>query len=284
MRSSVTTNGAVTIVYQDCVKRVRMSTNSRQFERDGQTISYWTLGNETADRQFVWAHGWGQDHHAFLPLAESWQSSAFNIVLDFPGFGASPKPVSDWGTPEYADACAAFLATLPASRRLWIGHSFGCRVGMQIAARHPECIDALFLVAAAGLQRKLSPLAALKVKLKVALYKSLRALPTSDKDQLRERFGSADYRAAGEMRGILTKVVNEDLSEVAQQIRCPVQLIFGSDDSETPPELGQRLTKLIPDAQYVQLDGLDHYSVLGDGRHQTSFQLKQFADALENET
>jgi pimeloyl-ACP methyl ester carboxylesterase len=259
-----------------------MSTNSRQFERDGQTISYWTLGDETADQQFVWAHGWGQDHRAFLPLAESWQSSTFNIVLDFPGFGVSPRPASDWGTAEYADACAAFLATLPAGRRLWIGHSFGCRVGLQIAARHPECIDALFLVAAAGLQRKRSPLTALKVKSKVALYKFLRALPMGDKDRLRERFGSADYRAAGEMRGILTKVVNEDLSEVARHIHCPVRLVFGSADTETPPELGRRLAELIPDAQYIQLDGLDHYSVLVAGRHQTALQLKQFADALEN--
>jgi len=284
MRSSVTADGAVTIVYRDCAKRVRMSTNSRQFEQDGQTIAYWTLGDETADRQFVWAHGWGQDHHAFLPLAESWQSSALNIVLDFPGFGVSPRPTNDWGTAEYADACASFLATLPTGRRLWIGHSFGCRVGLQIAARHPECIDALFLVAAAGLQRKRSPLAALKVKSKVALYKSLRALPMGNKDRLRERFGSADYQTAGEMRGILTKVVNEDLSEVARQIRCPVRLVFGSADTETPPELGQRLAELIPNSQYIQLDGLDHYSVLGDGRHQTAFQLKQFADALENET
>ncbi len=114
-----------------------MSTNSRQFERDGQTIAYWTLGDETADQQFVWAHGWGQDHHAFLPLAESWQSSAFNIVLDFPGFGASPRPTEDWGTAEYADACAAFLATLPAGRRVWVGHSFFRLVGRPIAPPPP---------------------------------------------------------------------------------------------------------------------------------------------------
>ena len=45
----------------------------------------------------------------------------------FPGFGASPRPTKDWGTADYADYCAAFLNTLPAARRLWIGHSFGCR-------------------------------------------------------------------------------------------------------------------------------------------------------------
>lgn len=243
-------------------------------------MAYWTLGEETAARQFVWAHGWGQDHQAFLALAETWQSTAYNVLIDFPGFGNSAKPGNDWDTAEYADYCAKFLGALPKGHRIWVGHSFGCRVGLQIAARHPDCIDGLFLVAAAGLQRKRSFLSAVKVKSKIALYKSLRALPIGDKDRLRERFGSADYRTAGEMRGILTKVVNEDLAETATRIHCPVRLVYGSADTETPPELGIRLAELIPSAQFVQLEGLDHYSILGEGRHQTAFQLKQFTDAL----
>ena len=34
-----------------------MSTISRQFEVDGEKIAYWTLGDEAAERQFIWAHG-----------------------------------------------------------------------------------------------------------------------------------------------------------------------------------------------------------------------------------
>ena len=83
------------------------------------------------------------------------------------------------------------------------------------------------------------------------------------------------------MRGILTKVVNEDLSPQAREIRLPVKLVYGSRDDETPPEIGERLAALIPGGSFVQLDGLDHYSILGDGRHQTVFQLKQFIDGLE---
>lgn len=261
-----------------------MSTLSRRFEHDGQAIAYWTLGDEAAGRQIVWAHGWGQSHAALLPLAESWTNAACNMLVDFPGFGESPRPATDWGTAEYADACAAFLKTLPRGRRVWVGHSFGCRVGLQLAARHPDCVDALFLIAAAGLQRKRSPVSRLRVNSKIALYKFLKILPLGDKDRLRERFGSADYRAAGALRGILTKVVNEDLADAARQIRCPVRLVFGSKDTETPPEIGQRLAQLIADARFIQLDGLDHYSVLAEGRHQTAYQLKQFIDELETPT
>ena len=54
---------------------------------------------------------------------------------------------------DYADAFAEWLSTLPRARRIWIGHSFGCRVGLQLAARHPATVDGLFLIAAAGLPR-----------------------------------------------------------------------------------------------------------------------------------
>ncbi len=269
------------VQYRDCAKRVRMSTISRQFEIDGEKIAYWTLGDEAAERQIIWAHGWGQDHRAFEQLAESWATGAFNILIDFPGFGASPRPRVDWGTAEYADACAVLLKQFPRCERIWVGHSFGCRVGIQLATRHGNLIDGLFLVAAAGLPRRRSGLSRLRVQSKIALYKSLRALPFGDKDRLRERFGSADYKAAGDMRGILTKVVNEDLSPQAREIRLPVKLVYGSRDDETPPEIGERLAALIPGGSFVQLDGLDHYSILGDGRHQTVFQLKQFIDGLE---
>src|SRR5580704_13957468 len=82
----------------------------------------------------IWAHGWGHTHRAFL------------------GLGDSRPPPAVWGTADYADAVAEWLATLPAGRRVWIGHSFGCRVGLQLAARHLQAVEALFLIAAHGLQ------------------------------------------------------------------------------------------------------------------------------------
>ena len=82
----------------------------------------------------------------------------------------------------------------------------------------------------------------------------------------------------------MTRVVNEDLSDVAKLVRCPVALIYGAADDETPPEIGRRLAKIIPDASYVELDGLDHYSVLGAGRHQIAYQLKRFVETLEEAT
>ena len=62
----------------------------------------------------IWAHGWGQDRRAFLPLATSLARSAHHTLLDFPGFGDSPRPPEDWDTADYADAVAEWLGALAA--------------------------------------------------------------------------------------------------------------------------------------------------------------------------
>lgn len=238
---------------------------------------------DAARWHFVWAHGWGQNRAALKPLAQSLFTVGTHDFIDFPGFGSSPKPAAAWSTADYADFMARWLAQNTLGKPVvWVGHSFGCRVGLQIAARHPGAIDRMLLVAGAGLPRRRSALEQAKLKGRVYGYKALKRLaPLAgvSQDQLRDKFGSADYKAAGDMRDILIKVVNEDLSDVAAQVACPVHLVYGREDTETPPDIGERLAQLIPGAHLAVLDGLDHYSVLGAGRHQVAKRLKTLLGA-----
>ncbi len=57
-------------------------------------------------------------------------------------------------------------------------------------------------------------------------------------------------------------------------------LVFGMNDSETPPEMGERLQKLIPGAELTVLDGQDHYTLLAEGRHQVTPILKRFIEKI----
>jgi pimeloyl-ACP methyl ester carboxylesterase len=125
-------------------------------------MAVFRLDGEASQRAplLIWGHGWGHTHRALLPLAESLRRVAPSALVDFPGFGESPIPPGPWGTEDYADAMAEWLAGLGTTRRVWIGHSFGSRVGLQLAARHPELVQGLFLIAAAGLPRQRSPPAA----------------------------------------------------------------------------------------------------------------------------
>lgn len=218
----------------------------------------------------IWGHGWGRSRADFLPLARSLERRAHHTVLDFPGFGDSPRPREDWGTEAYADALAEWLRTQPARRRIYVGHSFGSRVGLRLAARHPDLLDAMVLVAGAGLQRRRSAWQRLKIFARVRAFKALKLVERLGLDVSRYRsgFGSADYRDAGAMRPIFVKTVREDQTDVAKAIRCPVVLLYGEHDTETPPEFGTRLQGLIPGARLAILPGLDHLTVLTDGAPQ----------------
>jgi pimeloyl-ACP methyl ester carboxylesterase len=255
-------------------------TAAGQFEAGGAVFRYHSLGRAAGSEaaHLIWAHGWGQDHRVFSGLAGQIERAGVHTLLDFPGFGDSPRPPKDWGTADYADAVATWLGTLSFRHTIWIGHSFGCRVGLQLAARHPDMVGGMILIAAAGLQRRRTPLQRLRLAGKVASYKLIKRMAALGVplERWRDRFGSADYRSAGPMRGILVKVIGEDLTAVAARVACPVRLIYGSRDDETPPEMGWRLQKLIPNASLTIVEGCDHHTILTDGLHQILFHLDRF--------
>ena len=247
---------------------------------DGTTISVARVGAIGSSMSLIWGHGWGQSGGALLPMAESLGAFAGSAVLDFPGFGGSPPPPTTWGTEEFADHVAKWLASTPPACRIWIGHSFGCRVGLQIAARHPGLLSGLVLIAAAGLRPKRSVRLQTYYLLRRNLFRLTRVVVGEGSllEFMRSRLGSSDYKAAGEMRPILSRVVSEDLSEVARAVTCPTLLIYGEQDKDTPPEIGQRLQQLIYNSSLMILDDFDHHSILLDGRHQVVRHIKAFAE------
>jgi pimeloyl-ACP methyl ester carboxylesterase len=231
---------------------------------------------------FVWGHGWGQSAVVLLPLAESLSNFGFSSLIDFPGFGRSPLPPAAWGTADYADAVADWLSTLPKERRIWVGHSFGCRVGIQLSSRHPGMLNGMVLVAAAGLPRHRSPMERGRIWLRQRSFKMAKCFVSEGPrlEQIRSRLGSSDYYAAGKLRPILTRVVNENLATVARTVDCPTLLVYGELDKDTPKEIGERLSRIVPKAELIVLDGFDHHSILVEGRHQLTRQILRFAEGI----
>jgi len=233
-------------------------------------------------QRLIWGHGWGQSSAILVPLAEALKPFAPSTLIDFPGFGKSTLPPESWGTAEYADMVAQWLGTQPRAQLVWIGHSFGGRVGIQLAARHPQLLTGMVLIASAGLRRQRTLPQQIRFSLRKAFFKTakrfLREGPQLER--LRQRMGSADYRSAGALRPVFNRVVSEDLTDVARKVRCPTLLIYGKEDTETPPEMGQRLKELIPRAELMILDGFGHLNILNEGRHQVALQIRKFLQSL----
>lgn len=197
----------------------------------------------------VFLHGWGCDGSIFLPIAQRLQKHT-NYLIDFKGFGKSDLPPFDgWTVNDYAADLFDFFSQNALSNVTIVGHSFGCRVAMVLAAEHPELVARMLFASPAGLRRF-----SLKRWWRVRLYK------------LRKLFGvvnygnaAEDYINSGQLKNTFVKVVNEDLSDYAIRIRCPVLIVNGRDDSTTPLRHAQKLCKLIPNGNLTVIDG-DHFA------------------------
>ncbi|MEL7031214.1 MAG: alpha/beta hydrolase [Pseudomonadota bacterium] len=228
----------------------------------------------------VFGHGWGRTYRDFIPVAEALAPVANSYLVDFPGFGDTPRPDETWGTLDYADHMLAYMSSeYGLSNFLWVGHSFGGRVGMRIAASHPGAIRHLFLVASAGVPRTRSMLQRLQGRRRGMEFKIRKAMAKGDAEvqKLESQYGSLDYIQSREtgLRDIFVKTVNEDQTETLGDITCPTTLIYGGKDDDTPVEVGQKLAAGIPDAELIVCPHYDHISILDRGRHQIALCIKE---------
>ncbi|MDG2113717.1 MAG: alpha/beta hydrolase, partial [Actinomycetota bacterium] len=106
-------------------------------------------------------------------------------------------------------------------------------------------------------QRKSKP--ALRYRIGRALHRT-GILRDHHLEGLRDKYGSADYRAAsGVMRDVLVTTVNESYEDQLKAISAPVELVWGDGDDAAPPEIAIRSEALLVDAQLTLLHGTDHF-------------------------
>ncbi len=205
-------------------------------------------------KDVVFLHGWGCDASAFL-FAANFLKDEFRVTLvDFSGFGGSGAPDYPYGVPDYADETLAVLGALGVRRACFVGHSFGGRVCLELAARRGEHVKALVLVDSAGLK----PRRGLKYQVKVLLHKALKRIG------LKGLKGSADYRQLSPlMKETFKKVVNYDQTPLLCHILCPTAIFWGKDDRETPMYMARKLCRGIADSAMFTLDG-GHFAFAED--------------------
>lgn len=213
------------------------------------------FGERAGDSPRVLAlHGWGRDHRDWSGALSGLDA----LVLDLPGFGASPPPPEPWGSAEYAAALEPVLDELidPA---VVVGHSFGGTVALQLAASAPERVGALVLSGVPLARRRAGARPRLGFRAVRALHRA-GVVGEQRMESARQRYGSDDYRRAeGVMRSVLVKAVAEDYDEVLATIECPVELVWGVDDSAAPIEGARWAATRLRRADLTELSG-DHFA------------------------
>lgn len=237
-------------------------------EVDGYNICYKITG--TGEETVVMLQGWGTDLGVYDSVANSINERYRFVQFDFPGFGGSDEPREAWNVDAYADFFCKFMQALEIKKATLIGHSYGGRVIIKLAARDsiPFEIKNIVLIDSAGIMPKRS----FSQKLKVRRYKILKkilnmkvvyALFPELIDDWRSQQGSADYRNASPMmRQCLVMAVNEDLTELLPKIEQDTLLIWGDKDTATPITDAKLMEERIPNAGLVVLKGAGHFSFL----------------------
>jgi pimeloyl-ACP methyl ester carboxylesterase len=187
----------------------------------------------------VLLHGWGASAESLAGIGKVLEDRFHVLTIDLPGFGWTPPPPAAWGTRDYAAHVEAVMESSGIASANLLGHSFGGRIALTIAAQHPEKVRRLVLVASAGIRPSRGPGHYLKVGA-AKLAKRMFSFPAWGRQgerilsTIRRKVGSRDYRNAGRMRGTLVRVVNEDLRDILSSVRAPTLIIWGDRDPEVP--------------------------------------------------
>ncbi len=207
--------------------------------------------------------GWARTHRDFDAALAGLDA----VALDLPGFGASPPPPRPWGAAEYADAVTPVLTEM-AQPSVVVGHSFGGRVAVHLAARNPGQVGALVLTGVPLLRRPgtSSPKPASVYRMARALHRR-GLLGEGPMERLRQRYGSADYRhATPVMRQVLVKVLSETYEEQLATIGCPTELVWGDDDRDVPVAVAVSAHDLLATSTLTIVPGAGHLTPLSAPR------------------
>jgi len=185
---------------------------------DGILVNFEQIGQEKKDAVIL--PGWKASIAEWLPIAESMTDKYRVTVIDFPGFGASESPPKNWGIFEYAQITKHLLEKLGIRKTTIIGHSFGGRIGILLAA-NTDVVEKLVLVDGAGMEIKDSWTRVIKFLSLTAAF-----MPEFIKQKVR----SSDYEQAGELREIMKRIVNQPLRGELMKIKVPTLIIWGEKD------------------------------------------------------
>ncbi len=193
--------------------------------------------------------------------------------MDFPCFGASECTDTPWGVKEYADWLLKFMDASGLKRPHVLAHSFGARVAFKLFSSENSRFDKLVITGGAGVVKPRSP----QYMRQITRYRRVKRFFPRFAEK---HFGSEEYRALSPlMKKSFKKIVNEDLKECAAKITAPTLLIYGRDDTVTPPsEEGETFNSLIAGSSLELMDG-GHFCF---SEHPNEFNFKLFRFLTES--
>jgi pimeloyl-ACP methyl ester carboxylesterase len=228
----------------------------------------------------VLLHGFGDSYTSWEGWVEQLKARFHLLSVDFPGHGLTRAPegyqLSGDGLADFVDA---FAAQLGLAKFAVAGNSMGGGVAWQLAVRHPQRINALILVDAAGFPNDKPP-AAVPLAFKILKYPLGRALLRNidNRSLINEGLKTdvydkglitpalvdrwAEFQRAPGHRAILMSVNLSSLAsaspEILRGISVPTLILHGENDVLVEPASAGKFAAAIPGARVLMYPNVGH--------------------------
>ncbi len=245
---------------------------------DGMQVHLRDEGPRDDSVPVVLLHGTSSSLHTWNGWADSLRATRRVIRFDMPGFGLTgPAPDNDYRMEAYVRFVAHTLSAVGARRVVLAGNSLGGWIAWRVALAHPELVQRLVLVDAAGypFTSQSVPIGFRLARIPVLNVLMQRLLPRSMVEQsVRNVFGDPSRvtpdlvqryydltRRAGNRAALVARFgqLREDPDTAAiRRIAVPTLVIWGGQDGLIPPMNAARFGRDIAGSQVAIFPALGH--------------------------
>jgi len=226
--------------------------------------------------------GWRVPADRYRELAKLLSKKGKTVkVIDFPGFGTIAAPEKAWNLDNFVDYVKYYISRNKLNPAIIIGHSFGGRVGIRLAATTEGVVRSLILTGTPGLP----PVRNMKRIIFYYLSKLIKPLfqlpllnqirPISRR-VLYRLVGSTDYLfVEGVMKTTFQNIVRDDLVMNMKNIKIPTLMVWGRNDSMVSYRIAMQMKSLIKNSELKIIANRGH-GVLYEFPDEFIHQLQSF--------
>lgn len=211
----------------------------------------------------IFVHGAGLDGRSWDHQTEFFKGS---IAVDLPGHGTAAGEASD-SVSEYADWLESQARNLSSGPVTLVGHSMGSLIALETAARNPDIVNRLVLVATSAtmpVHRDLLAAARNRDASAAAMVIKWSFPQDGGFGRMKDWVATlAETFTAAAESGVMAQDLiacdsYRDAIEMAERVRCPTLFLLAERDVMTKPKTAQPLAAAIADARIVVIEGAGH--------------------------
>lgn len=217
---------------------------------------------KTSSNPIIILHGWGLCGSKYKELTGLLKKDSQRVYTpDLPGFGAEPIQSKSMSLDDYVLFLENFIKKNKILNPVLIGHSFGGRVAIKYAWKNPERVSKLILTGVPIIRNK-SLVKRMGYFAAIVGGKVFQKFPLKTQDLLRKilyfTLGEWDYYKAGPRKQIFKNIISEDLVQYAKDLKIPVLLVWGKEDSLVPVSDLKKIGRFLRDSQAMVVADVGH--------------------------